>query len=78
MPLINCEINLILTSSEDCVISPVKLCVTVVTLSTQDNEKLLQQLKLTFKRAINWDKYQPKVSPEKQNQYLGFLIDPNF
>ena len=27
-----------------------------VTLSTQDNAKLLQQLKLGFKRAINWNK----------------------
>ena len=77
MPLINCEINLILTWSEDCAISPAKLCVTVVTLSTQDNAKLLQQLKSNFKRTINWNKYQPKVSPEKQNQYLDFLIDPN-
>ena len=27
---------------------------------------------------INWIKYQPNVSPEKQNQYLDFLIDPSF
>ena len=49
MPLINCEINLILTWSEDCVISSAtgetkfkitdtKLYVLVVTLSIQDNE----------------------------------------
>ena len=55
-----------------------KLYVPVVTLSTQDNEKLLQQLKSGFKRTINWNKYQPKVSPERQNQYLNFLIDPSF
>ena len=53
MPLINCEINLILTWYEDCVISSetgatkfkitdTNLYVPVVTLSTQDNEKLLQ------------------------------------
>ena len=52
MPLINCEINLILTWSENCVISSAtgatafkitytKLYVPVVTLSTQDNENLL-------------------------------------
>ena len=63
MPLISCEIILILTLSEDCVISSVtgatkfkiidtKLCVPVVTLSTQD-AKLLQQLKSGFKRTIN-------------------------
>ena len=66
MPLINCEINLILTWSATCFIidAPIanqaptfkitdtKLYVTVVTLSTQDNEKLLQQLKSAFKRTI--------------------------
>ena len=50
----------------------------MVTLSTQDNAKLLQQLKSGFKRTINWNKYQIKVSTEKQNQYLDFLIDPSF
>ena len=75
MPLINCEINLILTWSEDCVISSAtgttkfeitytKLYVPVVTLSTQDNAKLLQQLKSGFKITINWNKYQTKVSTE--------------
>ena len=34
-----------------------KLFVPVVTLSTQDNSKLLQQLKSSFKRTINWNKY---------------------
>ena len=78
MPLINCEINLILTWSEDCVISSAtgatkfkiantKLYVLVVTLSTQDNAKLLQQLKSGFKRTINWNKYQTKLSTEIQN-----------
>ena len=70
MPLINCEINLILTWSEDYVISSVtgatkfksdaKLYVPVVTFSTQDNAKLLQQLKLAFKRTINWNKYRAR------------------
>ena len=45
MPLINCEVNLILTWPNDCVISSAtretKLYVPVVTLSTQDNAKLL-------------------------------------
>ena len=64
MPLINCEVNLILTWSKDCVITnstgagkfkitETKLYVPVVTLSTQDNAKLLQQLKPGFKRTIN-------------------------
>ena len=64
MPLINCEVNLILTWSPTCVISSAtgetnfkitetKLYVPVVTLSTQDNAKLLQQLKSGFKKTIN-------------------------
>ena len=78
MPLINCEINLILNWSEDCVISSTngetkfkitdtKLSVPVVTLSTQDNAKLLQQLKSGFK--ITWinikQKYQQNFSRSK-------------
>ena len=50
----------------------------VATLSTQDNAKLLEQLKPGFERRINWNKHQSKVSTEKQNQYLDFLINPSF
>ena len=38
----------------------------------------LQQLKSGFKRTINWNKYQTKVSTEGVNQYLDFFIDPSF
>ena len=73
MPLINCTINLILTYLANCVISEVdrvtaftitdtRLYVQVVTLSTNDNAELLQQLKSGFKRTINWNKYQSKVT----------------
>ena len=55
-----------------------KLYVPVVTLSTQDNAKLLQQLKLGFKRTINWNKYQSKPELMERNQYLNYLIDPSF
>ena len=62
MPLINCEVNLISTRSSTCVIvstnnanqnaafsiTNTRLYVPVVTLSTQENAKLLQQLKSTF------------------------------
>ena len=64
MSLINCEINLVLTWSESSVITNsigvelftiinIKLYVPLVTLSTQDNTKLLQQSKSRFKRTIN-------------------------
>ena len=89
MLLINCEINLVLTWSKNWVISSatgkIRLAITdailyvpVVTFSNQDNAKLLQQLKSVFKRRINWNKYQSKVSLERQNQYLDFLINPGF
>ena len=55
-----------------------KLYVPVITLSTQDNAKLLEKLKSGFKRTINWKKYQPNVSTERINQYLDFLIDSSF
>ena len=53
-----------------------KLYAPVVTLSTQDNAKLLEQLKSGFKRTINWKKYQSEKSTEMQNQCLDYLIDP--
>ena len=88
MPLINCEVNLILTWSPTCVISSAtgetkfkitetKLYVPVVTLSTQDNTKLLQQLKSGFKRTINWNKYQSNPK-HAQNRYLNHLFDTSF
>ena len=45
---------------------------------TQDNAKLLQQLKCGFKRTINWNKYQSDPKTYTQNQYLNHLVDPIF
>ena len=70
MPLIKCEISLALTWSKNNFlvagtvanqeptfrITDTKLYVPFVTLSTQDNTKLLEQLKSVFKRTIQ-DKY---------------------
>ena len=69
MPLINCEVNLELTWSRDCVITnsteagkfvitETRLYISVVTLSTQDNVKLLEKLKSGFKRTISWNAYE--------------------
>ena len=55
-----------------------KLCAAIVTLSIQDITKLPEQLRSGFKRTIYWSKYQRKVSTERQNQYIDFLIDPIF
>ena len=54
------------------------LYVPFVNLSTQDNTKLLEQLKSVFKRAISWNKYQSIMSKERSNQRLDYLIDPTF
>ena len=92
MPLANCEINRQLKWSAKCflvagtvanqvptfTITDTKLYIPVVTLSTQDNVKHLKQLEYSFKRAINWDKYQSKITDQVLNQYLDFLIDPSF
>ena len=50
----------------------------VVTLSTQENMKLLKQLESGFKKPINWSKYHSKKSNSAQNRYLNVLIDPSF
>ena len=91
-PLINCEINLDLNWSKNCVIvatdvanqgatcstTDTKLFVPVVTLSPQDNTKLLERLKSDFKGTINWNKSQSKISTERQNLDLDCLIDPSY
>ena len=91
MPLINCEVNLILTWSSTCVliatnnenqaaiftITDTKLYVPVVTLSTQENTKLFQQLKSGFKRVINWNKYLSKPELLAQNPNLNHLVEPS-
>ena len=88
-PLINCEINLILTWSDKCVLSSdkkattfavtdTKLYLLFVSLSTQYNSKLIEQLNSGFKRTINWNKYDPKVSVQAPNPYLDFLINSRF
>ena len=76
LPLINCEINNILTCFPNRVKASnnaadqetkfkrtdTKLYVPVVTLSSEDNAKLLRQLKSDFKSTIQWDKYQGKLT----------------
>ena len=89
MPLINCEVGLILTWSPNCVITnstgqgkfkitDTNLYVPVVNLSTSDNEKLLEQLKSGFKRVINWSKYLSKLALLAQNPNLSYLLEPSF
>ena len=81
MPLINCEVELILTWPAGCVIiyknvdnqvptftiTETNLYVPAVTLSTQDNAKLLPQLNSGFQRKVSWNKYLAKPEILAQN-----------
>ena len=59
-------------------ITHTKLYVPVVTLSTENHKKLLEQLKLGFKRTIKWNKYRSQVTVQSNNNNLDYLIDPTF
>ena len=92
IPLINCKVELILDWSANCVIiytnvanqvptfriTETNLSVPIVTLSTQDNAKLLPQLKSGFKRTISWNKYLAKPELLARNRNLNHLIEPSF
>ena len=103
IPLINCEVSLILTWSENCVLtgiktqttrgtrvatnaptnttfkrSEVKLYVPFVTLSTENDKTLLEQLRTGFKRTIKWNKYKSEMTNQTKNNNLYYLIDSTF
>ena len=106
IPLINCEVELILTWFKNCVliyklardanynanpivyeidnpedaifqVTDTKLYVPVVTLSKENDIKLLEQLKSGFKRTIKWNKYRSQITIQPQNNN-NYLIDPTF
>ena len=108
IPLINCEITLILSWYKECVlvsralrnapdpqpnppidaiesptsakfeITDCKLYVPVVTLSAENDNKLLEQLKSGFRITIKWNKYISQMSNQNKNNNLNYLIDPTF
>ena len=55
-----------------------KLYVSVVTLSSENDNKLLEQLKTGFERTITWNKYRSEMSNQTKNNNLNYLIDPTF
>ena len=59
-------------------ITDCKLYVPAVTLSAEDDNKLLEQLKTGFKRTIKWNKYRSEMSNQTKNNNLNYLIDPTF
>ena len=104
IPLINCEITLILSWYKECVlvgrafrgppaaaanrinsptdakfeITDCKLYVPVVTLSAENDSKLLEQLKSGFRITIKWNKYMSQMSNRNKNNNLTYLIDHTF
>ena len=99
--LINCEVEIILTWSINCVLADMavdadahlaivaptglefqitvtKLYVPVVTLSKENNIKLLEKLKSGFKKTIKWNKYRSQMSIQNNNNNLNYLIDRTF
>ena len=108
IPLINCEITLVLSWYKKRVlvgralrnapnpqpnppiaaiesptnakfeITDCKLYVPVVTLSAENDNKLLEQLKSGFRRSIKWNKYMSQMYNQNKNNNLNYLIDPTF
>ena len=54
------------------------MCVPVVTLSTEDDNKVLEKLKTGFKRTIKWNKYRPEMSKQTKINNLSYLVDSTF
>ena len=82
--MINCEVSIFVTWPSTCVITnstnegrfkitDTKRYIPVAALSTQDNAKLLMQLKSGFRRTINWSKYQSDQKTYAQNRSLKSL-----
>ena len=59
-------------------IKDTKLYVPVVTLSAENDNKLLRQLKTGFKRTIKLNRYRSEMSNQTNNNNLNYLIDPAF
>ena len=59
-------------------IKETKLYDPVITLSAENDNKLLEQLKTGFKRRIIWNKYRSEMSNQTRNNNLNYLIDPTF
>ena len=59
-------------------IADTKLYVPVVTLSKENDIKLLEKLKPGFERTIKWNKYRSQMTIQNNNNNLNYSIDPIF
>ena len=90
MSLINCKINLELNWSKCCVMSTIaattfkiantKLYLSIVTLSSKDNAKLVKLLEDGFNRPVYWNEYQTKIETRNlyNNNLTRFPLDASF
>ena len=78
MALILLSVKLIIQKMQYLKIRDTKFYVSVVTLSKENDIKLLEQLKSGFKRTIKWNKYRSQMTVQPQNNNLNYLIDPAF
>ena len=94
MPLVNCKIELSLNWIEKCLLTTantaifkiidVKLYVPVVTLSAEDNVKLLKLLSEGFKRTVYWNKYKVtdnkivEIANNNEEKYIRELLDSSW
>ena len=70
--------NLAIVAPTGLELKETKLYVLVVTLSKENDIKLLEQLKSGFKRTIKWNKYRSQMIVQLQNNNLNYLIDQTF
>ena len=64
------------TTSATFQINNAKVYVPAVTLSINDNIKVLENIKQGFKRIISWNKYRSEITTQTKNTNLDYLIDP--
>ena len=68
--------NTVAPTNATLAINHCKLYIPVVTLSKDDEIKLLTNLKSGFTREIEWNKYRSQMTTEAINNSLNILIDP--
>ena len=66
------------TTSATFKLTDTKLYVSVLTLSKENDKKLLEQVKSGFKRTVKWNKYTSQITIHSQNNNLNYLIDSTF
>ena len=65
-------------SSNTAVYQAKSFAMTILTISTQDNVKLLDHRKSGFKRMISRIKFQSKIERQAQILHFDYLVDQTF